>query len=301
MKKLKYYLPVAICILIVGLYGLMQLNPLQYIPTLSNSSTQTVSASKWQSGYLFVDVIDVGQGDSIFIKTPSGETMLIDAGESDAYSAVKEVLDENDVKELDALVATHPHSDHIGSMQKVYENYGAKKIYMSKAVTTTATYKNLLTAISKKGQSIITAKAGMTIDLDSSITLEILSPMNKSYDDLNDYSVVIKCTYKNVSVLFTGDATKVTEAEMIANYKDKLKSDVLKVGHHGSRESSSAVFLSAVSPKYAIISCGKDNSYGHPHEETLNRLNNINAIIKRTDESGSIMFISNGNTIEFNN
>lgn len=301
MKKLKYYLPVAICILIVGLYGLMQLNPLQYIPTLSNSSTQTVSASKWQSGYLFVDVIDVGQGDSIFIKTPNGETMLIDAGESTAYSAVKEVLDENGVKELDALVATHPHSDHIGSMQKVYENYGANKIYMSKALTTTATYKNLLTAISKKGQSIINAKAGMIIDLDSSITLEILSPMDKSYDDLNDYSVVIKCTYKNVSVLCTGDATKVTEAEILANYKDKLKSDVLKVGHHGSRESSSAVFLSAVSPKYAIISCGKDNSYGHPHEETLNRLNNINAIIKRTDKSGSIMFISDGNTIEFNN
>jgi len=300
MKKLKFYIPLAVGIMILGMYALTQLNPLQYVASFLNvNATASVNATQWQQGSLYVDVIYVGQGDSIFIKTPNGKTMLIDAGDSDAYSAIKEVLDQNSVTQLDVLVATHPHADHIGSMEKIYTKYGAKKIYMPKAVTTTATYKNLLSAIDKNGQKITTAIAGMSIDIDSDITMKIISPQDKTYDDLNDYSVVIKCTFKNSSVLFTGDATKVTEAEMIANYSAELKSDVLKVGHHGSRESSSEAFLKIVSPTYAIISCGKDNSYNHPHSEALTRLKSINTVIKRTDESGSISFIMDGNTIKF--
>jgi len=298
MRKLKYYIPLALCILAIGLYALIKINPLNYFIDYLNS-TQTQEIKAWQEGKLYVDVIDVGQGDSIFIKTPNGSTMLIDAGDSDAYDAIKEVLDENNVDKLNVLVATHPHEDHIGSMKEVYENYSAEKIYMSSTVTTTTTYKNLLTAISNNAQKIVTAKAGMSIDIDSNITMKILSPQDKSYGDLNDYSIVIKCTYKNNSVLFTGDATVKTEKEMLASYYNELDSDVLKVGHHGSSSSSSAAFLNAVSPTYAIISCGLNNDYGHPHAETLERLNSINAIVKRTDEDGSVSFIMDGDNIKF--
>lgn len=300
MKKLKYYIPLALCILVVGMYALMKYDPLEKVTAYLNTGTiETQESVAWQEGYLYVDVIDVGQGDSIFVKTPNGFTMLIDAGDSDAYDAIKEVLEANNVEKLDVLVATHPHADHIGSMKKIYEEYGAEKIYMPKAVTTTATYKNLLTAISNNNQKITTAKAGLSIDLDSSIHMQILTPQDKTYDDLNDYSVVIKCIYKNNSVLFTGDATENVEEEMLTNYSGELKSDVLKVAHHGSRGSSSSEFLEKVDPTYAIISCGIDNSYGHPHSETLDRLNTINAIVKRTDESGSIEFVMDGDNIIF--
>lgn len=302
MKKLKYYIPLALCILVVGMYALMKYEPLEKVTAYLNTNIiHNQESVAWQEGYLYVDVIDVGQGDSIFIKTPNGSTMLIDAGDSDAYDAIEKVLKANNVKKLDVLVATHPHADHIGSMEKIYEEYGAKKIYMPKAVTTTATYKNLLTAISNNNQKITTAKAGVSIDLDSSIHMQILSPQDKTYDDLNDYSVVIKCTYKNNSVLFTGDATENVEEEILTNYPNALKSNVLKVAHHGSRGSSSSEFLGKVDPTYAIISCGIDNSYGHPHSETLERLNSINAIIKRTDEAGSIEFVMDGDNIIFGN
>ena len=300
MKKILLYIPLSLMILAIGLYALLNINPLQYVSNIFGASDNAQSIT-WQQGSLYVDVIDVGQGDSIFIKTPNGKTMLIDSGESTAYSAVKSTLDDNNVKKLDALVATHPHSDHIGSMQKVYEDYGASKIYMSKAITTTDVYKNLLKAIDENGQKIISTKAGDIIDLDDSIKIEVLAPQDKNYDDLNDYSVVLKITYNNDSILLTGDASTVSEKEMIAKYPDKLKSNILKVGHHGSRTSSSRDFLAKVSPTYAIISVGKDNDYGHPHQETLTRLKNIGATIKRTDEDGSVKIILDGNSIKFGN
>ena len=252
------------------------------------------------SNLLIVSFIDVGQGDSILIQTPNCKNILIDAGESFAEGVVYNYLKVKNINKIDVLIATHPHTDHIGGMAFIINNFDIGSIYMPKASTTKQEYEDLIRAIKNKGLSIITAKAGVTIDLDSSITINMVAPISKSYDDLNDYSAVIKITYKNNSFLFAGDASNISEQEILDSGVN-IKADVLKVGHHGSSTSSSAAFLNAVSPKYAIISVGKDNIDGNNKQETLDRLNSVGAKVYRTDESGTIIVTSDGKNIAINN
>jgi len=169
---------------------------------------------------------------------------------------------------------------------------------MPKTTHTTRTYENLLLAIKDRGLKITTAKAGLDIDVGQGIEAKLVAPNSDSYQNLNDYSAVLRLVYGNTGFIFTGDAESVSELEMI-NSGYSLKSDVLKVGHHGSSTSTTPAFLNAVSPKYAVISCGKDNSYGHPHQEVITRLNNTGVIIYRTDESGTIIAESDSSTITF--
>lgn len=246
---------------------------------------------------LKITFIDVGQGDAILVQCGSN-TMLIDAGTTEADNEVLEQLKLNNIGRIDVLVGTHPHEDHIGSMDKVINNYEIGQIYMPKITANTKTFKDVVTGIKSKGLSITTPVAGTSFKLGEA-ECTILAPNSKSYEELNNYSIVIRLVFKNTSYLFTGDAESVSEQEMLEeNYV--LNADVLKIGHHGSSSSTSKEFLDAVDPKYAVIMCGKNNDYKHPNKETINRLKKAGIPVYRTDEGGTVVCTSDGTSIDFN-
>lgn len=247
-----------------------------------------------------VHYIDVGQGDCIFIET-TGKTILIDAGEREYGEKVTEYISALGVKKIDIVIGTHPHSDHIGGLPQVLNSFEVGLIILPKIpddmVPATKVYEQLLTVIANK--QIRAAMASDTLRFDWSdsagekISFEILGPLSDEYTDLNDFSVVSKFTYKDVSFLFMGDAEKLAEEDML--YYDKnVSATVLKMGHHGSSGANSAAFLREVSPLAAVIQCGKDNSYGHPHDEALKRIGKYTERIYRTDERGTIVIYTDG-------
>jgi competence protein ComEC len=245
------------------------------------------------SGQMEVHFINVGQGDSILVKLHNGQTMLIDAGPDDS---VVSYLNQQGIKKINYLVATHPHADHIGGMAAVIQTFDIEKVYMPRVTHTTQTYENVLLAIKAKGLKITPARAGTAVFTQDGLNVNIVAPCGSSYDNLNNYSAVIKIQYGNTSFLLTGDAESESEQQMLSNGVN-LKSDVLKVGHHGSNSSTIPSFLKAVSPKYAVISCGAGNQYGHPHQETLSKLANAGIETYRTDTNGTIIFVSDGKTL----
>lgn len=253
-----------------------------------------------RKGELTVTVLDVGQADSIFIQSPSGKSMLIDAGESSAKEVIFDYLDRAGIKKIDVLVATHPHSDHIGAMKAVVERYDIGTVYMPKVSHTSETYQNLLEAIAAKGKKIKAARGGKekTIAFDDKLSVRVLAPISSEYEELNDYSVILRIDYENSSFLLTGDAEKLSENEMLKAYPELLKVDVLKVGHHGSSTSTGEKFLDAVDPEYGIISCGEDNSYDHPNPETLKTLEKGGVSVLRTDQRGTIAVFTDGSALE---
>jgi competence protein ComEC len=248
------------------------------------------------SATLSVLVIDVGQADSILVTMSTGEVMLIDAGESDSVAAIHEELDERNIDTIDILVATHPHADHIGGMQNIVENYSIGAIYMPDEASTSRVYRNLMDAVEARSIPVVEAYAGEQFSLGAA-QCTIVSPGQEDDNDANNESVVIFLDYLDTECLFTGDMEESAEKEVLADgyYID---ADILKLGHHGSSTSTGEEFFDAVSPEYAVISCGKDNSYGHPHEETLNLLTENGITPYRTDISGDILFVSDGHTIQ---
>lgn len=246
-----------------------------------------------EDGTLAVHFLDIGQGDSIYLELPNGETMLIDAAENYYGEGIIDYIKHTGHDEIDYLVATHPHSDHIGSMSYIVRNFTVNAVYMSKAVTTTKTYQNLLEAIQKKGLKITNAKAGVTVLSEDDLTIEVLAPVTID-DDLNNCSIVLKITYGKTSFLFTGDA----ETEEFASIKGDISANVLKVGHHGSRTSTTEEILERIHPDIAVISCGEDNEYGHPHKSTLDYLKKAGCeMVYRTDTDGTVTVTSDGETI----
>ena len=245
---------------------------------------------------LRTEFIDIGQGDCEFIQLPNGQNMLIDAGDVGKFDKINEVLKTYNTDKIDYLIATHPHADHIGSMNYVVDNYDIGKIYMPSATANTKTFEIVLNSIKNRGYMIDTAKAGMVIYEDDSCRVEFVAPNSDSYKDLNNYSVVVKITYKDTAYLFEGDAEQLSESEILSHGYN-VKANLIKIGHHGSYTSSSKEYLSAVSPQYAIISCGKDNRYGHPHDVTLQTLAELNIPVYRTDEMGTIVATSNGDNV----
>lgn len=247
-------------------------------------------------GELVVHFIDVGQGDSVLLES-ANEYMLIDAGEAEYGPTVCQYLENNSVETLNYVVATHPHSDHCGGLTEVINNFTCDNFITTETDQQTTTWLNVLNAVSDNNVNYIDAKVGATYTLGNS-TFQIMGPHSDNYDDYNNYSVVIKATCGNNSFMFTGDAEKLAENEML-DYTLDLSADVLKVGHHGSTTSSGMNFLDAVSPKYAVISCGKQNDYGHPHKETVQNLSKFGITTYRTDKHGTIVATSDGNNIEF--
>jgi len=248
------------------------------------------------SGLLKVSFIDVGQADSELIQLPNGKNVLIDAGNNEDADTITSYLNSQGVSNLDIVIATHPHEDHIGAMDTVINEFDIGQVIMPKKDTTTQTYFDLIAAIQNKGLGITEAKAGLTLNLGAEVSAQLVAPNSTGYEDINNYSAVLKLTYGANSFLFEGDADELSENEMI-NSGYNIDSDVLKVGHHGSATSSTSAFLAKATPEYAIISVGKDNSYGHPTQEAMNRLVAVGANIYRSDEVGTIVATSDGSTI----
>lgn len=243
---------------------------------------------------LTVYFFDVGQADSSLLIFPDGLTVLIDAGNDADGEKIAKFLKDGKMKTIDYLILTHPHEDHIGGASDVIDTVEVKTVclpYIDKSFyTPTKTYSNLLESIKEENAETVYLSSGKILLEKNNYCVEALSPSENSiYSDLNDYSVCLKVDYFTNTLLFMGDAEEIAEKEIMATGKN-LDADILKVGHHGSSNSSCDEFLKAVSPKIAIISCGKNNSYGHPHSETLDRLNkSANAKIYRTDTVGTVI------------
>lgn len=244
-----------------------------------------------------VHFIDVGQADSILIQS-NGHNMLIDGGTTDKGDTVVSYLKSQGVETLDYIIATHPHEDHIGGLDKVINAYNVKTIIAPKKETTTKTFKDFLSAVSNKGLSLTVPVTGTKYIIGDAYFI-ILSPNGDYGDDLNNYSVGIKLVNGSNSFIMCGDAEKESEADILKTGID-ISADVLKCGHHGSDTSTSTAFLNAVNPKYAVISCGKDNDYGHPDASTLNKLAAKSVKLFRTDEQGTIVATSDGTNITWN-
>ena len=256
-------------------------------PTQQNTS----QSSEYPPGLMKVHFINFGQGDSILVQLPDGRNMLVDAGTRDAGIKVINYLRQTGINRIDYLVATHPHEDHIGGMAAVIRGFSVNGIYMPQITHNTKTYLDLLEAIQSKGLKITTAEAGIKLVDTSGLSVLVLAPNNAAYEDLNNYSAVIKLTCGRIGFLLTGDALAQSEKEMLAKGSD-LRSDVLKVSHHGSYSSTSQDFLDVVKPKYAVISVGTGNDYGYPHDTALRRLSGIQ--LYRTDLDGNVVFTTDG-------
>lgn len=279
--------------------GITEATTTEATTTEATTTAEETTTKKNDSNFsdkLVVHYIDVGQGDSIFIELPNGEAMLIDAGEKDYGDKVVTYIHSKGYDTLDYVVATHAHSDHIGGMANVVDNFNVKNFYMTSASATTQAYSNMLNAVKKSGASVHNAMAGETILNDRNLSVEIVAPKEIDNDNQNNNSVVIKLTYGDNKFVFAGDAEKSEEDGIWTN----IKCDVLKIGHHGSDSSSTANFLKKTEAKYAVISCGLNNSYGHPTDSVLKRLNDRNIAVYRTDLQGTIVFTSNGKDISVN-
>ena len=247
-------------------------------------------------GELKVIFLNIGQGNSQLIITKNGKNMLIDGGDNGKEEQLFEYLKEYNVKKIDVLIASHGHSDHIGTLPETIDKFEIGSIYMPKATNNTKTFEALLVSIKNKGLKVNTAKIGVTIPLDEGVLVDLLGPVN-TYDNLNDTSAVVKVSYGESSFLFPGDAEHNSEQDMLKSNID-LSADVLAVSHHGSNTSSSMELLKKVKPQYGIIQVGEENRYGHPTDNTLKRLKDMNIKTLRTDLNGTITFITDGKTIE---
>ncbi|MCL2054240.1 MAG: MBL fold metallo-hydrolase [Oscillospiraceae bacterium] len=262
---------------------------------------------------LQVHFIDVGQGGSALVLF-GDYAVLADAGEREQGARVVEYLQNAGVGKLDYVIATHPHSDHIGGLPAVIEEFEIGKVIAprlkAELTPTTRSYENFLLAVLNKGLRLTAAKAGDSYTLygnseGEEAILEIISPLepqSNAYKDINDYSVVFKISYKDTTFLFTGDASRPAERDILSSGAD-ITADLLHVGHHGSSTSTTREFLAAVNPRAAVIQCGAGNSYNHPNINTIERLEQAGVTIYRSDLDGTIVVYSDGrlNQLTVNN
>lgn len=244
---------------------------------------------------LSIHIIDVGQGDSILIQTPNKKNILVDGGDEDAQHIVKNYLKRKKVKSLDIIIATHPDTDHIGSLDYIVENFSVKSIYMPEQSVDSESYINLVNSCNSKKLTPEYLYKGDNINIEKNIDINVLSPSYIQGDN-NLNSIVFTLDFNQNSFLFTGDAEEENESDIINSF-DLDYVDFLKVGHHGSNSSTTDEFLEETSPDVAAISCGYKNSYGHPHKQTLENLSKHSVLTYRTDQIGDIVFFSDGQTI----
>lgn len=298
MKRLRVLLSVMICCMLV-LTGCAQ----EQTATITDEAKQTEAAktstksttNTSKKATLKVHFIDVGQGDSILLQC-KGKNMLIDAGDNQYGQTVVNYLKKQGVKKIDYLIGTHPDADHIGGLDNVIRSFSIGKIYMPKVQKNTKTYEDVLLAIKEKKLKITSPKANDTFMLGDAKAI-ILAPI-KTYEDANNNSIVIRVTHGKKAFIFQGDAELDEEVDIL-NSKANLKADVIKIGHHGSHSSSSKKYMQAVNAKTAVISCGTDNKYGHPHAETMTKLKTMKLTVYRTDLQGTIIATSDGKKITF--
>lgn len=262
----------------------------------NNAALESVSGSDAAFSELQVHFIDVGQGDSTLIRC-GNEAMLIDAGDNDKGTTLQLYLQKQGVEALTYVIGTHPDSDHIGGLDVILTKFDCATVILPETASDTAAYRDVADALAYRNYQNTPPLAGDSYRLgDAEFT--IIAP-NGEYDNDNNSSVGIRLVHGNNSFLFTGDAEAEAEADILQNGID-IRADVLHAGHHGSATSGSRDFVSRVAPTYAVISCGRDNPYGHPHEQTLDTLREFNIQVFRTDEQGSIVAVSDGDSITWN-
>lgn len=263
-----------------------------YVLPLADAALPGWDLAAWlpgqgQSADLSVHYIDVGQGDAILIKTAE-KAVLIDGGTRGAGQTVVDYLASQGITKLDIVIGTHPHEDHIGGLITVLAQLEVGEVLDPGVVHTSKTFEDYLDIIESRNIPFVEARVGMSRDLGSGVGLQILHPENPSSSHLNDASVVARVTSGNIAFIFTGDAEVRSEQEILDRGVN-VRANVLKVGHHGSETSSSAQFLNAVRPAYAVISAGDGNQYFHPHQPILDRLRAANIKVYRTDLHGTVV------------
>lgn len=246
-------------------------------------------------GGLTVHFIDVGQADAALV-TCGGKAMLIDGGNVADSRTVVTYLKKQGVTELEAVVCTHGHEDHVGGLAGALNAYAARRVYSSTDSFDSKAFRDFRTYVEKQGLTLTIPQAGERFSLGSA-EVELLGPQ-KRYTDENNNSIVLRVVYGETAFLFTGDAEREAEQELLSAGRD-LRATVLKVGHHGSESSTSYPFLREVRPEYAVISVGKGNAYGHPSEQALSRLRDAAATLYRTDLQGDVVARSDGRTVTF--
>lgn len=247
---------------------------------------------------LEVHYIDVGQGDATLLLC-DGEAMLIDAGDNDKGTLVQNYIFKQGVGSLKYVVGTHPDADHYGGLDVIITKFDCGEIFLPDFERDTATCRDVYDAIVYKGYTVRTPEVGTVLSLGGA-KVTVLGPTLYDYgEDSNNYSIVLLVEHGNNKFLFTGDAEKEAEADML-NAGVMCDVDIYKAGHHGSGSSSSADLLNTIRPEFVVISCAQDNDYGHPHASVLNRLRKMGVKVFRTDEQGSIVACSDGNEITWN-
>ncbi|MDB2152562.1 ComEC/Rec2 family competence protein [Clostridium butyricum] len=264
----------------------------------SSLLTKKFNSYKVNPNLMYVHYINVDQGDAILIQV-NNKNLLIDSGPKSHKKQLVKFLTDLNISKLDYVIATHPHEDHIGNMNTVLNSYKVQSFYAPKVYSYTKSFEQMIDSLKSNNLKINPIKRGCnTINLGFQTNVEVFSPINDTYDNENNYSPVIKISFGNNSFLFTGDAEKEIEDKLIL-LNDDLKADILKVSHHGSSSSTSDAFLNRVSPKYAVISVGKNNIYDHPNDTIISKLNTYNINILRTDIQNNITLISDGTNISY--
>lgn len=265
--------------------------------TINEDNPESGQEEITQDGKLTISFIDVGQGDSILIKTPRNKYIMVDSGSTNEKDKFFGYIDSEKIESFYAVVATHPHEDHIGNLDNIIEDYNIEAVYMPKVSTNTKAFENLLNSVKEKGLKIKSIKSGIEFNLDS-VKFEFLAPNSDEYEDMNNYSGVLKVSYGERAFLLMGDAEKLSEEEILKSGMD-VKADIIKIGHHGSSSSSSEAFIKAVEPEYSVISVGEGNDYNHPHKETTSLLESLKIKIFRTDLNGTITFNTDGRELNY--
>jgi len=248
---------------------------------------------------LSLNFLDVGQGDSIYVRTKNDQDMLIDGGpENTVLEELGEVMPFYD-REINYIVLTHPHSDHISGLLEVLKRYKVDAVFMTDVMHTTEEYKEFLSIIQEKQIPTKIVRADDIINIDTDVNFQVFWPIQsyagQKIDNLNNTSIVGRLTYKNFSLMLTGDAEKdVLDKIASNNSNENLSSQILKISHHGSKNAISDNFYQKVNPTHAIISVGADNKFGHPNKETIDKLLKFNINTLRTDQLGIVKFSSNG-------
>lgn len=250
---------------------------------------------------LTVAFLDIGQGDSIYIRTPHGADMLIDGGaDSSVLTKLREVMPRGD-RDIDIVIGTHPDKDHVYGLSSVFDMYDVLAFMMPAVEADTTLDEDLITKAGAEGLQVLVPARGTRITLDevSGVYLDILFPDDDTskWPETNEASTIARLIYGDTSFVLTGDSPISVEQFLVKEYGIALDSDVLKLGHHGSKTSSAPLFLRAVSPDYAIVSAGRGNTYGHPHDAVIDRVSALGTQILQTMNEGTIVFYSNGKTV----